>query len=176
MYYWGIPSLSFSFGASPHCHFVQGIPLLSLRLGHLPTVALFRAFLLLVTLFRASPYCRFVQDIPLPFSSFRASPYYRFCLGHPPIVSSPVGLLVQLLELVFGLASKVVIFQFSFQSQFFGLASRAVVFQFSFQSQFFWFGFQSYYFLSLSFRVSFFLFGFQSHYSSSLVFRVSFFV
>ena len=69
------------FRASPYCHLVQGIPLLSSCLGHPPTVNLFRAF----------PYRQFVQGIPLlsvlttvdqtSMGSFQFSPPQIFVCG-----------------------------------------------------------------------------------------------
>ena len=82
---WGIPPLSFSFGASPHCHLRLGHPptVISfgasphchLRLGHPPTVVYVWGIPPLSFTFGASPHSHFFWGIP-PLS---------FRLGHPPI-------------------------------------------------------------------------------------------
>ena len=76
IFVWGIPPLSFTFGASPHCH---------LRLGHPPTVISFGA----------SPHCYLRLGHPptviyvwgIPSLSVRLGhPPLSFRLGHPPTV------------------------------------------------------------------------------------------
>ena len=76
------------FRASPYHQLVQGIPLLSSRLGHPPTVILFKA----------SPYHQLVQGIPLLSSClrrppivilFKAFPHRQFVQGIPFLLGSP---------------------------------------------------------------------------------------
>ena len=66
-YYLGHPPTISLFRASPYCHFIWGIPLLSFRLGHPPAVIYVWGI----------PHCHLRLGHSPTVISFRASPYFR---------------------------------------------------------------------------------------------------
>ncbi|KAL6335094.1 hypothetical protein AAG906_026474 [Vitis piasezkii] len=94
---WGNPPLSFTFGASPHCHFVWGNPPLSFTFGASPHYH-FVWGIPHCHFVWGIPHCHFVRGIPPLSFTFGASPQY-FAWGiliiislRHPLFSSCLGL------------------------------------------------------------------------------------